>query len=407
MATSTLPRPRETLAPGAPAPAGMVPLCVPELAGNEWAYVKECLDTGWVSSVGAFVDRFEAGFAARVGTRHAIATTCGTAALHVALQLAGVGPDDEVLVPALTFIAPANAVRYVGAWPVFIDVDARHWQMDPDRVRDFLERGCAFRGGVLRNRVTGRRVAAMLPVHLLGHPVDAAPLLELAARYGLRLVEDATESLGASYRGTPVGHLGEMACFSFNGNKLLTTGGGGMLVTDDDRLAARARYLTTQAKDDAVEYVHREVGYNYRLTNVLAAMGLAQLERLDAHVAAKRRIAARYAETLGDVSGLTPMAEAPWAESVFWMYTLTVDPERFGTTARGLMAQLGCAGVQTRPLWQPLHRSPAHAGAYAVACPVADRVHAQALSLPCSVGLTTADQDRVIAAVRAAGNGAA
>jgi perosamine synthetase len=198
-----------------------------------------------------------------------------------------------------------------------------------------------------------------------------------------------------------------MACFSFNGNKLLTTGGGGMLVTDDDRLAARARYLTTQAKDDAVEYVHREVGYNYRLTNLLAAMGLAQLERLDAHLAAKRRIAARYTEALGDVPGLTPMAEAPWAESAFWMYTLTVDPERFGTTARALMAQLGRAGVQTRPLWQPLHRSPAHAGAYATACPVADRVHAQALSLPCSVGLTTADQDRVIAAVRAAGNGAA
>jgi perosamine synthetase len=407
MTATTLPRPREPLAPGAPAPVGTVPLCVPELAGNEWAYVKECLDTGWVSSVGAFVDRFEAGFAARVGTRHAVATTCGTAALHVALQLAGVGPDDEVLVPALTFIAPANAVRYLGAWPVFVDVDPRHWQMDPERVADFLARGCTMRDGALRNRVTGRRVAAMLPVHLLGHPVDAAPLLALAAEHGLRVVEDATESLGARYRGTPVGHLGEMACFSFNGNKLLTTGGGGMLVTDDDRLAARARYLTTQAKDDAVEYVHRAVGYNYRLTNVLAAMGLAQLERMDAHLAAKRRIAARYAQALGDVPGLTPMAEAAWAESAFWMYTLTVDPDAFGMTARALMAELGRAGVQTRPLWQPLHRSPAHAGAYALPCPVADAVHARALSLPCSVGLTPADQDRVIAAIRAAGKGAA
>lgn len=406
-AVSTLPRSRETLAPGAPPPAGTVPLCVPELAGNEWAYIKECLDTGWVSSVGAFVDRFEAGFAARVGVGHAIATTNGTAALHVALQLAGVGRDDEVLVPALTFIAPANAVRYVGAWPVFLDVDPHYWQLDPDRVRDFLAHDCAYRDGALRNRRTGRRVVAMLPVHLLGHPVDVAPLLELAQRHGLQVVEDATESLGADYRGTPVGRFGAMACFSFNGNKLITTGGGGMLVTDDAGLAARARYLTTQAKDDAVEYVHREVGYNYRLTNVLAAMGLAQLERLDAHVAAKRRIAARYAEALHDVPGLTPMAEAPWAHSVHWMYTMLVDAERFGTSARGLMHRLGRAGIQTRPLWQPLHRSPAHVGAYAPPCPVAERVHAQALSLPCSVGLGEADQDRVIAAIRAAGEGAA
>jgi perosamine synthetase len=388
------------IAPGAPAPAGAIPLCVPELRGNEWAYVKECLDTNWVSSVGAYVDRFERAVAARVGVAHAIATVNGTSALHIALQLAGVEAGDEVLVSTLTFIAPANAIRYVGAHPVFIDADPEYWQMDPALVARVLEQECTWTDGVLRNRTTGRRVRAIMPVHVLGHPVEMGPLLELAQRYGLAVVEDATESLGAEWRGRPVGQLGDLACFSFNGNKLITTGGGGMLVTNNDAYAKRGRYLTTQAKDDPIEYMHEEVGYNYRLTNVLAAMGVAQMEQLDDYVATKRRIAARYAAELGQVPGLTLMREAPWAKSVFWMYTVLVDAERYGMDSRALLRALGKRGIQTRPLWQPLHQSGAHRGAFATPCPVAERLNRDALSLPCSVGLTESEQTRVIEAVR-------
>lgn len=392
----------ELRAPGAPAAGGGIPLCVPEIRGNEWQYVRDCLDTGWVSSVGSYVDRFERGLAERVGARHGVATTCGTAALHTALLVAGVEPDDEVLVSTLTFIAPANAVRYAGAWPVFVDAEPRYWQMDPQRVTDFMRDQCQRVHGVWRHRATGRRVRALLPVHVLGHPAEMAPLMEVAREYGLVVVEDASESLGATCDGTPVGHFGDVACFSFNGNKLLTTGGGGMLVTDDPAMAARARYLTTQAKDDAVEYVHGAVGYNYRLTNVQAAMGVAQLEQLDAYVAAKRRIAARYAAALGEVAGLRPMTEAPWARSTFWMYTMLVDGVRFGRTSRELLHLLDGARIQARPLWQPLHRSPAHAGSPLTDCPVADGLHRSALSLPCSVGLGAEDQERVIAVVREA-----
>lgn len=391
------------IAPGAPAAAGFVPLCVPELRGNEWTYVKECLDTNWVSSVGAYVDRFERAVADRVGVAHTVATVNGTSALHIALQLAGVRADDEVLVSTLTFIAPANAIRYVGAHPVFIDAEPEYWQMDGGAVARFLDHECERREGELRNRTTGRRVSAIVPVHILGHPADMDPVLELARRHGLKVIEDATESLGAEWHGRPTGQLGDIACFSFNGNKLITTGGGGMLVTNDEALARRARHLTTQAKDDPIEYVHAEVGYNYRLTNVLAAMGVAQMEVLGEYIEAKRAIAARYAEGLRDVPGITLMREAPWARSVFWLYTVLVDEQAFGMSSRALLHALGERKIQTRPLWQPLHQSGAHRGESATDCPVAERLNREALSLPCSVGLGESDQARVIEAIRASG----
>jgi perosamine synthetase len=274
--------------PGVPGPPGFIPLCVPEIRGNEWDYIKECLDSNWVSSVGAFVDRFEGAVANYVGTEHAVATVSGTAALHIALLVAGVQPDDEVLVPTLSFIAPANAIRYVGAWPVFIDAEPIHWQMDPVKVQGFLENECRSQGGNLINRTTGRRVKAILPVHILGHPCDMDPILEVADRYELITIEDATESLGAQYKKRMAGKLGQIACFSFNGNKLITTGGGGMIVTDNQAWAERARYLTTQAKDDPIEYFHSEIGYNYRLTNIQAAMGVAQMEQIENFINQKK-----------------------------------------------------------------------------------------------------------------------
>jgi perosamine synthetase len=386
--------------PGAPTPEGFIPLTVPEIRGNEWRYVKECLDTGWVSSVGPFVDRFEKEMAACAGTKHAVAAVNGTSALHVGLLVAGVKPDDEVLVSTLTFIAPANAVRYAGAWPVFVDAEPDYWQMDPQRVSDFLEKECRWEKGGLRNRATGRRVKAIIPVHILGHPVDLKPILELAREFELVVIEDATESLGSKYHGRPTGSLADMACFSFNGNKIITTGGGGMLVTDNEAWARHAKHLTTQAKADPVEYIHDEIGYNYRLTNLHAAMGCAQLEQLDDFVAKKRQIAQAYVEALKGVPGLTPMSEALWAFSNFWMFTILIDSKQFGMNSRQLLKFLAEKKIQSRPLWQPIHLSPAHAASQPPPCKVAQMLYENCLSLPCSVGIRLEDVKRVAAAIR-------
>jgi len=292
-----------------------------------------------------------------------------------------------------------NAIRYRGAWPIFIDAEPGYWQMDAGTVRGFLA-GCRRVDGQLRNPATGRRVAAILPVDVLGQPVDMDPIADAAREYGLPIVEDATEALGATYRGRPAGQLGTIGCLSFNGNKILTTGGGGMLLTDDERLAERARYLTTQAKDDPVEYVHGAVGYNYRLTNLQAAMGCAQLEQLDEYVTAKRRIAARYAEGLAGLPGLHLMPAADGVESTYWLYTVLVDEREFGMGSRALLRRLAAERIQARPLWQPGHRSPAHADAPPASCPTADDLHRRALSLPPSVGLKPADQQRIVDAIR-------
>jgi perosamine synthetase len=385
-----------SLESGAQLSVNFIPLCVPEIRGNEWTYIKECLDTNFVSSVGAYVDRFEHDIAARVGTRYAIATVNGTAALHIALLVAGVQPDDEVLISTLTFIAPVNAIRYVDAYPVFVDAERDYWQMDTQKAIEFLERECRWVNGELRDKATGRRVKAILPVGILGHPVDMDPLVVVARKYKLTIIEDATESLGAKYKTRNAGQLGDIGCLSFNGNKLITTGGGGMIVTNDEAWARKAKYLTTQAKDDPLEFVHGAVGYNYRLTNIQAALGVAQLERLDEYIAIKRRIAETYTASFRDVSSITSIREAEWAFSVFWMFTVLIDATQFGVDSRTLLRYLDANKIQTRPLWQPAHLSPAHRGMRATDCSVADRLNRDAISLPCSVGLTKPDQQRVI-----------
>lgn len=381
---------------GAPAPEGFIPLCVPEIRGNEWIYIKECLETNWISSAGPFVARFEEEMATYLGIKHAVAVVNGTAGLHVGLLAAGVRPDDEVIVPALTFVAPANAVRYCHAWPVFVDVEPDTWQMNVAQVVEFVERECEYRDGQVWNRASGRRIKALMPVHILGHPVDMDPLVELARKYDLALIEDATESLGSRYKGRMIGTIGDLSVLSFNGNKLISTGGGGMIVTDDEKLADYARYLTTQAKDDALEYIHHEIGYNYRLTNVLSALGVAQLEQIDAYIAAKRRIAARYGEALAGVPGLTLPAEADWAFHTFWLYTLLVDEKAYGRGSRDLLRALGERHIQARPLWHPIHTLKPYRDCQAYRVEVVDWLYARALSIPCSVGLTEADQTRII-----------
>lgn len=367
-----------------------IPLSVPNISGNEWEYVKECLDGGWVSSVGEYVTRFEEMSASATGSRHAVATTSGTAALHLALRLAGVGVDEEVILPSLTFIASANAVRYQGAWPTFVDSD-EHFQIDPEAVRRFLVEDC-HSGAV--NRHTGRSVTAIMPVHVLGHPCDIDEIRDIGREFGLRVIEDAAEALGCRYKDRPVGS-GGLACLSFNGNKILTTGGGGMLLTDDEETAVRGRYLSTQAKDDAVQYVHGEVGFNYRLSNVQAAIGCAQLERLAGFVERKRSIASLYAEELGRLPGVTTMGEAEWATSTFWLYTVLIDPST-GHTPNSLIDALARERIQARPVWQPMHLSPAHRQSHSAPCERTEEVHARAVSLPCSTSLTHAEQTRVV-----------
>lgn len=372
---------------GAPAPEGVIPVAVPCVRGKEWKYLKECLDTNWISSAGPFVDRFEHLMASISNTKYAVAVSSGTAALHTALMVAGIEADDEVLVSDFTFIAPANAIRHAGAWPVFIDAQIDTWQMDPELVESFLKKGCFKKGNTLINRSSGRRVKAILPVHVLGHPVDMNPILDLAKRYDLIVIEDAAESLGATYDSKPVGSLGHMGCFSFNGNKLVTSGGGGMIVTCDPDLAQRAKHLTTQAKMPVADFRHDRVGYNYRLTNIQAALGLAQLEQLDDFLSEKRSIAATYNHALSNVPGIGIMPQAKWASSTWWLYTILVDPEKYGRTNIELMDLLRKNGIASQPRWLPLHKTAAHSGSQVISNKVAEHLHHQALSLPCSVGL--------------------
>jgi aminotransferase in exopolysaccharide biosynthesis len=384
----------------------MIPLSVPELRGNEWTYVKECLDTGWVSSAGKFVDRFEQEIARYTGAKHAVACTSGTAALHIALVLAGVRPDDEVLVPTLTFVASVNVIRYVGAHPVFLDCDD-YYNLDVEKTAEFLAQETEFANGCTRNKRTGRRISAILPVHILGNAVQLEPLLALCRERNLQVVEDAAESLGTVYtagaaKGRHCGTIGDLGCLSFNGNKLITTGGGGMILLDNPALAQRAKYLTTQAKDDEARFVHHEVGYNYRLTNIQAAIGVAQLEQLPEYLATKRRNYEEYKQRIGQIRGLRLAGVPPYARNNCWLYGLQIDAREYGEDREALMSRLAQSGIQSRTLWHLNHlqRPYQHCQTYRL-----DRAPAlwdRSLCLPSSVGLTQGQLDQVVAVLQRA-----
>jgi len=371
-----------------------IPLSIPNLAGNERTYVEECLATNFVSSVGPFVTRFELEFARRIGSAHAVACASGTAALHVALQVAGVRRGDEVLVSDFTFVATVNPIAYLGGRPVLVDADEETWNIDPDLVEDELDR---------RSR-SGSLPKAVLAAHVLGLPANLAPIKQACDRHGVTLIEDAAEALGAGYAHGPLAHrevgtIGTAGCFSFNGNKIMTTGGGGMIATGDADLARHARHLTTQAKLPGAEYLHDEIGYNYRLTNVAAALGVAQLEQLTAFVSRKQAIAARYDAALGELPGITIPPRPAWAVPTLWLYSILIDPSLAGIDRTGVMTRLGGAGIETRPVWAPAHTMAFYQDAPRLGGTVGERLFAQGLSLPCSTSLTDADQDRVIDAV--------
>lgn len=374
-----------------------VPLSEPFLRGNEWRYVKECIDTGWVSSAGSFVDRFESAIAEYVGSRYAVALVNGTAALHVSLIISGVQPDDEVLVPTLTFVAPVNAVRYCGAYPVFFDCDPETLCVDVRSIAAFLAEQCERRGdGYTYNRSTGRRVSAVIPVHVFGHPTDMDPLVSVCRAYNLRIIEDATESLGSNYKGRKTGTLGDIGCLSFNGNKIITTGGGGMIVTDNEVWAKRARHISTQAKLDPFTYDHDEIGYNYRLTNVQAALGVAQLECLEEFITLKRTNVARYQSLLATIPSVRLLDEAPWARSNCWFYTLRVPTSHKDLLIRYLVEH----GIEARPVWKLIHTLPMYRECAVIGAASSHDVHASCLNLPCSVNLSEQDIIRVVDAIR-------
>jgi len=377
----------------------LIPLSVPEIRGNEWKYLKECLDTNWISSAGTYVDRFERLVADYLGIKYAVATNSGTSALHMALKVCGVNENDEVFVSALSFIAPANAIRYIGAWPIFVDAEPDYWQIDSKKILEFIENNCEVRSSNLYNKKSGRKITAVVPVHILGHPCDMDPILDIAQKYNLTVIEDASQSLGATYKSRPSGTIGHIGCFSFNGNKTVTCGGGGMVVTNNMRWAETIRHITTQAKNHPVEYVHDQIGYNYRLTNIQAAIGCAQMEQIEDFLDHKRRIARTYEEHLTGSPGINLMKKADWADHSYWLYTILVDGKAYGYTSRELLEALSSLDIQTRPLWQPLHLSGAHNSHFKYNCPISEKLSEGALSLPSSVGLNNIDQRIVIDAI--------
>lgn len=363
---------------------GPVALHEPRFAGNEWVYLKDCLDSTYVSSVGKFVDRFEADLAAYTGAKHAVAVVNGTAALHVALRLVGVQPGDEVLIPALTFVATATAVAYCGAKPHFVDCEERTLGLAPRALREYLQGITEIRNGQCVNRATGRVVRALVPMHTFGHPVDIEGVLAIARDFHLALVEDAAESLGSTVHGRHTGTFGLMGTLSFNGNKTITTGGGGAIITNDPELGRRAKHLTTTAKiPHRWEYLHDEIGYNYRLPNINAALGCAQLEQLPDFLLAKRRIFERYRAAFAAVLGARIVAEPEGCRSNYWLQTLLLDESAAGERD-AILAATNDAGLMTRPTWTLMHRLAPYYECPKMELPVAESLERRLINLPSS-----------------------
>ncbi len=349
-------------------------MAAPVLAGNEQAYVLDCVQSTWISAHGEYVARFEAAFSEFCGARHAACCSSGTAALHLALRALDVGPGDEVLVPTLTFVATANAVTYCGARPVFVDAEPATWNINPSLIEASIT----------------SRTKGIVVVHLYGHPVNMEPVLAIARRRGLFVLEDAAEAHGAEYQGRSVGTLGHMATFSFSGNKTITTGEGGMVVTDDAALAAKVCQQRAQAMDPTRRYWFPIIGFNYELTNIAAAIGLAQLEMADWHIQRRREVASWYRQDLEGVRGIAWQAEQPWARHAYWMFSVLVDETAHNRDL--IMTRLAERGIETRPVFYPLHTLPPYrADTVNSELPVAERIARTGISLPTWAGLTRED----------------
>jgi perosamine synthetase len=364
-----------------------VALHEPEFAGREWDYVKECLDTGWVSSAGSFVDRFERDIAAFTGCRQAVATSNGTSALHLCLLVAGVKTGDEVLMPTLTFIATANAVSYIGAVPHLIDSEDTSLGVDAVKLDAYLREEAEVTDGICVNRRTGARIRSLVVMHVFGHPADLDALADVARRWNIVLVEDAAESLGSYYHGRHTGNFGLVSALSFNGNKIVTTGGGGAVLTNDPELGRRAKHLSATARTPhRWSFLHDEVGYNYRMPNINAALGCAQFERLPSMLDRKRRLAKRYDAAFADLPGVRFLREPPQTSGNYWLNAIILD-DRLVQHRDAVLAALNDAGYMSRPLWTLMHKLPIYNACPRMACDVAETIESRLINLPSSAKL--------------------
>jgi perosamine synthetase len=373
-------------------PLRKIPIAEPVLSGNEEKYVTECIRTGWISSKGKFVDQFEENFASYIGVKHAIAVSSGTAALHLALAALDIKLGDEIIMPTFTMIACANVAKYLGAKPVLVDSETSTQNMDPSKIEE---------------KITNKTKAIMV-VHIYGHPADMDPIMKIAKKYGLYIIEDAAEAHGAEYKGEKVGGIGDIGCFSFYANKIITTGEGGAVVTDNQEIAEKVRGLRDQAYNANLRkwLIHNSVGYNYRLTNLQAAVGLAQLERIEEFINKRRENAYYYNSLLNDIRGMTLPPELPWAKNVYWMYTVLLNEEVVGITRDDLMRKLETYGIDTRAAFLPIHLQPPYKDIYInEKYPVAELLGRRGINLPSGNSTTKEDIEYVVSAIKDAISG--
>jgi perosamine synthetase len=369
----------------------MIPLSVPNISGNEWKYIKECLDTSWVSSVGSYVNKFEKNTAEYTGVKYAVATSNGTAAIQIALLLAGVKSNELVIAPNITFVASINAIKYTGAKPILIDIDFDTWQMDVDLLEDFLINHTIVEKNICFYKETGQIIRAILPVHVLGNICDMDKLMFLSNKYCLRVVEDSTEALGSYYKGKHAGSFGLFGTLSYNGNKLITTGGGGMILTNDEELAIKAKHLTTQAKAKPDEYFHDEIGYNFRMVNVLAALGVAQMEQLNVFLTRKAEIVEFYNSRLSKIEGFVKQKVSDEVSPNNWLYTIKLP------NAKKLLLHLKSVSIEARPFWVPMNQLPANVkDLYYSKKDISDKIYDTCVSLPCSTNITDEQLEMVV-----------
>ena len=375
----------------------MIPLSAPSLKGNEWKYVKECIDTEWVSSAGKYVELFEKNIAEYTGSKYAIACMNGTAAIQLSLRLAGVEAGDEVIVSTLTFIAPVNAITYNNAKPIFLDAD-KYYNLDSEKTIQFIKNETVFKNGFTYNKKTNNRITAIIPVHVWGNACWLDELIEFCNKQNIAVLEDASESLGTfynagKYKGKHTGTIGKLGCLSFNGNKIITAGGGGMILTDDESLSEKAKYLSTQAKDDPIRYVHDEIGYNFRLTNIQAALGVAQLEQLPAILKRKKEIYDFYQSKIENIKGLSLSKVPDYADNNHWLNLLQIDKKVYNEDRESLMKRLEENGIQSRPVWKLNHEQKPYKNCRSFETSNAKILVENSLCIPSSINL---DKEKII-----------
>lgn len=376
-----------------PADKPRIYLSPPHMVGREREYLLDAFDSNWIAPLGPHVNSFEAEFAAKVGMPNAAALASGTAALHLAMNIVGVKPGDEVVTSSFTFVATANAITYLGAKPVFIDSDEKSWNMDPDLLEQELA-SCKSKG---------KLPAAVVVVDILGQCADYSRISKICSDYNVPLIEDAAEALGATLGGKPAGSFGEIACFSFNGNKIITSSGGGMLVSSNKELVDKARHLSTQAREPAPHYEHVEIGFNYRMSNLVAAVGRGQLEKLDELVDKRRSNFEYYNTNLGDCPGIEFMPEIENGRSTRWLTSALIDPEKFGASREDIRLALEAENIESRPAWKPMHLQPVYSHCRMVGGKVCERFFEYGISLPSGTALTTDELEQVVGIIRSVG----